>query len=222
MDIIILLICTFLIINKLIKMLGQFNPDSDKERKQKYSSSIIANMFKQKYGNKNDSIKEINIINAQTISAEELKLPEEIKSVLNQIRSQDIDFDFDKFMNGVRKAYIMTIKAISESDFKTLEFLMEGDIYKKIQQDIENSKLNGLINKNSVKDINQINLIGAALYGDRAVLTVEVNSQHIAFTEDSNSNLISGSSEKVVEQTHKIIFCRYLTQSTVWKISKIS
>ena len=154
MDIIILLICTFLIINKLIKMLGQFNPDSDKER--------------------------------------------------------------------VRKAYIMTIKAISESDFKTLEFLMEGDIYKKIQQDIENSKLNGLINKNSVKDINQINLIGAALYGDRAVLTVEVNSQHIAFTEDSNGNLISGSSENIVEQTHKIVFCRYLTQSTVWKISKIS
>jgi predicted lipid-binding transport protein (Tim44 family) len=222
MDIIILLICTFLIINKLIKMLGQFDPESDRERKQRYSSSAISSLFKQKYGNKNDNMQEINIINAQTISAEELKLSEEIKSVLNQIRSQDIDFDFDKFMNGVRKAYIMAIKAIAEADLATLEFLMESDVYIRLQQDIEKSKLSALINKNSVQDIEQMTLVDAALYGDRAVLTVDIHSQQIAYTEDSNGNLISGSPDQSIAKSHKIMFSRYLTQSTVWKISKMS
>ncbi len=221
MDIIILLICTFLIISKLIKMLGQFDPEADKERKQRYNKSVIANLFNQKYGNKNNS-EEINIINAQTTSAEELKLSEGIKATLQQIRSQDSDFDFDKFISGVRKAYIMTIKAINESDFKTLEFLIESELYIKTQQEIENSKLSGLTKKNSVANIEIITLVDAILYGDRAVLTVEIKSQQIFFTEDSNGNLISGSTDKTVEKTQKVTFCRYLTQSSVWKISKMS
>jgi predicted lipid-binding transport protein (Tim44 family) len=202
-------------------MLGQFDPEADKERKQRYNNSVIANLFNQKYGNKNNS-EDINIINAKATSIEELKLSEGIKATLQQIRSQDSDFDFDKFISGVRKAYIMTIKAINESDFKTLEFLIESELYTKIKQEIESSKLSGLIKRDSVANIETITLVDAMLYGDRAVLTVEIKSQQTSFTEDTNGNLISGSVEKTFEKIQKFTFCRYLTQSTVWKISKMS
>ena len=220
MDVIILLICAFIIINRLVKMLGQFDPESDRERQEKYNKSVVAALFKQKYeGNKPQNI---NVINPEIVSTAELQLPETILKVLQQIRKQDPEFDFDRFINGVKKAYIMTTKAVSESDQKTLEYLLDGDMYEKVLENIKQSNLSGLTNHTSISDIESIDVVDAALYGDRAMLTVNIKSQQIFFSEDSKGNLVSGSKEKSVSKTNKVVFSRYLTQENVWKISKMS
>jgi predicted lipid-binding transport protein (Tim44 family) len=220
MDVIILLICAFIIINRLVKMLGQFDPESDRERQEKYNKSVVATLFKQKYeGNKSQNI---NVINPEIVSAAELKLPESILKVLQQIRTQDPEFDFDRFINGAKKAYIMITKAISDSDHKTLEYLLDSDMYEKMIQNIEQSNLTGSTNHTSISEIESIDIVDAALYGDRAMLTINIKSKQISFSEDSKGNLVSGSKEKAVNKIKTVVFSRYLTQENVWKISKMS
>lgn len=203
MDIVILLICTVIIINKLIKMLGQFDPEADNERREKYNKSFVSSFFKQ------NKPEDSNVIDAQTISAEELKLSEEIVSVLNKIRLQDNNFDFDRFINGVRKAYVMTIKAISEKDLQTLEFLMDSEVLSKYKEKFEHHE-NGYATR-TVTSLDSVEMVEAALYGDRAVLTVEIKS-HLQDDGEKNSEL---------EKTSKVSFSRYLTQDASWKISKM-
>lgn len=220
MDIIILLICAFLIINRLVKILGQFDPENDRERREKYNKSVVAALFKQKYGS-NES-QNINVINPEIVSAAELQLPDPVLKVFQQIKMQDPEFDFDRFINGAKKAYIMVVKAISEADKKTLGYLLDSDMYEKVLKDVEQTTMSGFSKHASVQEIESIDVVNAALYGDRAMLTVDIKSQQMSFSEDSKGNLISGSKEKPNSKTSNIVFSRYLTQENVWKISKMS
>jgi predicted lipid-binding transport protein (Tim44 family) len=221
MDVIILLICAFIIINRLVKMLGQFDPEADRERRERYNKSVVAALFKQKYAGNNES-QDINVINPEIVSTAELELPESVLKVLQQIKMQDPEFNFDRFINGVKKAYVMVIKAIAESDQKTLEYLLDSDMYEKALKDIEKSSLSGFTKHSSVSEIDSIKVIDAALYGDRAMLTTDIKSKQISYSEDSKGNLISGSKDKTINKTNKIVFSRYLTQENVWRISKMS
>jgi predicted lipid-binding transport protein (Tim44 family) len=221
MDVIILLICAFIIISRLVKMLGQFDPESDRERRERYNKSVVAALFKQKYAGNNES-QNINVINPEILSTAELQLPEPILKVLQQIRMQDPEFDFDRFLNGAKKAYVMVIKAISESDKKTLGYLLDSDMYEKVLKDIEQSSFSGFIKHNAVSEIESIEVIDAALYGDRAMLTVDIKSKQLSYSEDSKGNLISGSKDKTNNKTSNIVFSRYLTQENIWRISKMS
>jgi predicted lipid-binding transport protein (Tim44 family) len=221
MDVIILLICAFIIISRLVKMLGQFDPESDRERRERYNKSVVAALFKQKYAGNNES-QNIDVINPEILSTAELRLPEPILKVLQQIRMQDPEFDFDRFLNGAKKAYVMVAKAISESDKKTLGYLLDSDMYEKVLKDIEQSSLSGFIKHNAISEIESIEVIDAALYGDRAMLTVDIKSKQLSYSEDSKGNLISGSKDKTNNKTSNIVFSRYLTQENIWRISKMS
>ncbi len=202
-------------------MLGQFDPESDGERRERYNKSVVAALFKQKYAGNNES-QNINVINPEILSTAELQLPEPILKVLQQIRMQDPEFDFDRFLNGAKKAYVMVIKAISESDKKTLGYLLDSDMYEKVLKDIEQSSFSGFIKHNAVSEIESIEVIDAALYGDRAMLTVDIKSKQLSYSEDSKGNLISGSKDKTNNKTSNIVFSRYLTQENIWRISKMS
>jgi predicted lipid-binding transport protein (Tim44 family) len=202
-------------------MLGQFDPESDRERRERYNKSVVAALFKQKYAGNNES-QNINVINPEILSTAELQLPEPILKVLQQIRMQDPEFDFDRFLNGAKKAYVMVIKAISESDKKTLGYLLDSDMYEKVLKDIEQSSFSGFIKHNAVSEIESIEVIDAALYGDRAMLTVDIKSKQLSYSEDSKGNLISGSKDKTNNKTSNIVFSRYLTQENIWRISKMS
>lgn len=208
MDIIILLLCTFFIINRLIKILGQY--DTDQARKEK--NSIIMDLFKQRY-NIEPSEK---IINPEVLSAAELKLPDNIRSVFEEIRKQDNQFDFDRFINGIKKAYTMYIKAKSDCDQDTLRNLVDVEVLNSIKMQND-----GFKKIDSVSEVNQVTVKDAVLFGDRAMITVEIQSKEIHYIEDNNKNLISGSKDNPTQKIINITFCRYLTQEKIWKIIRV-
>ena len=154
MDIIILLLCTFLIINRLMKMLGQYDAEQDKSRQGK--NTVIIDLFKQKYYVNNNE----KTINAQVTSVQELKLSETIRSTLNDIRSQDNEFDFDRFINGVRKAYGMCFQAIQENNLDVLKNLVDAELLETIKRN--NKKAD---NPMSILNIDNIEVVDAALFG---------------------------------------------------------
>lgn len=211
MDIIILLVCTFLIVNRLFKILGQYDADQSSAR-QSRNNSVILNLLKQKYD------VEPKTINAHTISLAELQLAPEIISVLDSIRQQDSEFDFDRFMTGAKKAYSMYMQALNNRDLNTLKHLLESDLYQKIKLDIEQKS--DVIKNVTINKIESIDLIKAAVYGDRAILTAQITYEASSLIQDSNGNLISAF-QQPLQKKNKIEFSRYITQEKVWYISKV-
>lgn len=206
MDIIILLLCTFLIINRLMKMLGQYDPEQDRRRRER--STVIMDLMKQKY----DPQPNEKIIHPEVISASEMGLSSNIRSVINQIKTQDQEFDIDHFINRAQKAYVLYINAISENDIETLKHLVDQDLLAKLS--IQSSM------KTRVNTVKQATLSNAALFGDRAMLTVDFIYDVISFSEDSNGNVISGSKDKLEHREAQVTFCQYLMQERGWKIIK--
>lgn len=204
MDIVILLLCTFLIINRLMKMLGQYDQDEDRRR----NNTVIMDLMRKKYNLKVNE----KVINPQVISATELALPEETRKVINDIKNQDMDFDIDSFINKAQKAYVMYLNAVASSDSDTIKNLVDKDLYEKIS--IKNNK------KITIDNVDQATLIGAALFGDRAILTIGFSYKAFIFTEDENGNIMSGSKEKPQSRKSQVTFCRYLSQEKSWKITK--
>lgn len=140
-------------------MLGTFDVNEYKTRQER-NNSVIINLLKKKY-NVSDEAREID---AKVMSADEAKLPEHISNVLKEIKNQDTQFDFDKFMSSVRKAYIMYMKAIQDNDLETLKNLLDSDLLTQ-----KNSLTNILIEK-----IDSIEMTHAVVYGDRAEITVKI------------------------------------------------
>ena len=205
MDIIILLVCTFLIISRLMKMLGQYDPEQDRNRR--YKTTVIMDLMKEKY---NTSEK---IIHPEVISPAELALPEHVRQVVSAIKKQDSEFDLEQFISRGQKAYGMYVNAISEKDISTLKNLVDQDLMAKIS--MENNQI-----KTKIESIKNAVLSEAALFGDRAMLTVDFSCSIISFSEDGNGNIISGSKNKTQEKKSQVTFCRYLTQEKAWKIIK--
>ncbi len=207
MDIIILLICTFLIINRLMKMLGQYDPEQERRRNEK--TTVIMDLMKKKYDPKTNE----RVIHPEVISAAELALPEDVRKTITNIKRQDIEFDLEQFINCGQKAYIMYVNALGSKDLETIKNLVEKEFFDKIA--IENSRV-----KTQVKEVKSSTLTGAALYGDRAMLTITFSYSITSFSEDENGNVISGSKDKKQTKTSHITFSRYLTQEKAWRITK--
>jgi predicted lipid-binding transport protein (Tim44 family) len=207
MDIIILLLCTFLIINRLMKMLGQYDPEEDKRRNER--NTIIMDLMRKKYDlNANEKV-----INPQVISATELTLPEDLRKIIYDIKSQDINFDIDDFINKAKKAYVMYLNAIATSDNDTIKNLTDEDFFNKIS--IRSNAV-----KTKIDTIKDATLINGSLFGDRAMLTMSFTYSGFIFTEDDNGNVISGSKEKSQSRRSQVTFSRYLSQEKSWKITK--
>ena len=207
MDIIILLLCTFLIVNRLMKILGQYDPEQDKKRYEK--NTVIIDLMKQKY---NNTVNE-KIIHPEVISPTEIALPDHIRTIINDIKIQDKDFDIDQFIRRAEKAYAISVNAMSDNDIETLNNLLDKDLIAKLA--IQSSM------KTKVNSITEATLSDAALFGDRAILTVHFKYNVISFSEDNNGNIISGSKDKIQNRESLVSFCQYLAQEKVWKITKI-
>jgi predicted lipid-binding transport protein (Tim44 family) len=187
-------------------MLGQYDPEQDRRRREK--TTVIMDLMKQKY----DPRPNEKVIHPEIISASEIGLPDNIRVVITQIKAQDQEFDMDQFISRAQKAYIMYVNAISENDLETLKNLVDQDLLTKLpMQSSMKTKVNSI--QNAV-------LSNAVLFGDRAMLTVDFTYDIIAFSEDSNGNILSGSRDKVQNRKSQVTFSQYLMQEKGWKIIK--
>ena len=163
-DIVILVFCTFFIINRLMQILGSY----DSTDKQKTRDSFINNFMKQRYANTDTQ----QIVDVEVIPASELALSLDQRMVLKQIRKIDSTFDLDNFLLGVKKAYSIIVNAINSNDRKTLENLVESDIINSFME--ENRKIS--IEAKNVRFEN------AMIYGDRAIIRTKIDLNYWTFT----------------------------------------
>ena len=146
MDIVILLLCAFFIINRLMKILGQYDPEADRARKDKGIFSFVPP----------DLMKEVN--KPKVFSESELQLSDDFLKIITDIKEQDPDFFLDRFLSGANKAFLLLHKALLAQDKAELDFLLDNDLIKPKGREILKT--------------NQAVLEDIALYGDRAVITL--------------------------------------------------
>ena len=190
-----------------MKMLGQYDPEQERRRQER--TTVIMDLMKKKYDPRTNE----KIIHPEVISAAELELSEDIRKTITNIKKEDLDFDIETFVNRAEKAYVMYVNALGSKDTTTIKNLVDQELFDKIV--MENSKY-----QTQVTEVKNSTLTAAALYGDRAMLTITFNYNVISFSQDENGNVISGSKDKPQSQTSHITFSRYLTQEKAWRITK--
>jgi hypothetical protein len=146
MDIVILLLCAFFIINRLMKILGQYDPETERQRKDKsFFNFVPPEMMKE-------------VIKPKVFSEAELTLPENLLKILTEIKAQDPDFLLDSFLSGAKKAFLLLHKALLAENKDELDFLLDNDVKRPKGEKIVK------LDKVEIEDL--------VLYGDRAVITL--------------------------------------------------
>jgi hypothetical protein len=116
MDIVILLLCAFFIINRLMKILGQYDPEADRGRKEKnFFNFTPPNIMKEAK-------------RSQVFSDTELALSEKLIKSLTEIKEQDPDFILDSFLSGSKKAFALLHKALLKEEKAEIDFLLDNDL----------------------------------------------------------------------------------------------
>ncbi len=129
-----------------MKILGQYDPEADKARKDKRFFTFVPP----------DLMKEVN--KPKVFSETELQLSDDLLKSITDIKEQDPDFLLDRFLSGANKAFSLLHKALLAHNKAEIDFLLDNDLVKPAGKKIMK------INKADLQDI--------ALYGDRAVITI--------------------------------------------------
>ncbi|MEM8627590.1 MAG: Tim44/TimA family putative adaptor protein, partial [Pseudomonadota bacterium] len=101
----------------------------------------------------------------------------EIKDGLLAIASSDPDFDPKGFLEGAKTAYEMIVNAFAEGNKKTLQSLLNEEVYEGFEAEIDGRKERNEIVDTNFIGINRADIIGAAAKSDEAHVTVKFRSQ---------------------------------------------
>ncbi|MEL6746653.1 MAG: Tim44/TimA family putative adaptor protein, partial [Pseudomonadota bacterium] len=108
----------------------------------------------------------------------------EIKDGLLAIASSDPDFDPKGFLEGAKTAYEMIVNAFAEGNKKTLQSLLNEEVYEGFEAEIDGRKERNEIVDTNFIGINRADIIGAAAKSDEAHVTVKFRSQLINVIRD--------------------------------------
>ena len=128
-----------------MKILGQYDPEAERERKDKSFFKFTAS---------ENIMKEVK--KPSVFSETELSLPEPQLKILLDIKAQDPDFLLDRFISGATKAFTLLHKALLEENKDEIDFLLDNEVSRPQGQKIAN--------------LEKVELEELMLYGDRALI----------------------------------------------------
>jgi len=143
----------------------------------------------------------------------------EIKDGLLAIASSDPDFDPKGFLEGAKTAYEMIVNAFAEGNKKTLQSLLNEEVYEGFEAEIDGRKERNEIVDTNFIGINRADIIGAAAKSDEAHVTVKFRSQLINVIRDTSGGIIEGDPKQVRDVTDIWTFAREMSANDPnWKL----
>lgn len=122
-----------------------------------------------------------------------------INDGLRAIYAADPSFDPARFVDGVKIAYEMIVMSFADGDRKVLKNLLSKDVYEGFVSAIEEREQRGESVRSSFVGIEKAEIAAAEMKGSEAHVTLNIVSQMISATLDSQGALIDGDLENVVE-----------------------
>ncbi len=120
---------------------------------------------------------------------------------LTEIALADRSFEPASFIDGARQAYEMIVTAFAQGDRTTLKPLLSRDVYGSFESVIEQRAASNQQVDTSFVGISKSDIVGAALSGRLARVTVKFVSELISCTRNAEGNVIDGDPTRVREVT---------------------
>ena len=138
---------------------------------------------------------------------------------LTDIARDDGDFDPKNFLVGARQAYELIVTSFSEGSRKTLQPLLNKDVYEGFEGAIQQREDKGEIVDSSFVGIDKADLIEAELKNKTARITIKFVSQLITAIRNRNGEVIDGDPKAIHEVTDIWTFAREITSKDPnWKL----
>ena len=220
-DILILAMIAVFILNRLRNVLG---------KKTGNETDIV-----EKYNYKKNRLKETRpdkIVNSQSSKEKSDNLiflheNSKLNSVLNEIMKADKSFELQQFMRNAKNAFEFIINAYSNEKLKTLESLLEKNIYEAYKKEI-----NSRIERKEDLDITIVGLEDPVLVDvklkksgrDRiATMKLEYKSEQIHTIKNDKDKIVDGDANQILEIKENWTFVRKLnSKNPNWSLLEIS
>lgn len=131
--------------------------------------------------------------NADALPATPLSTP----AALAAIRQMDRSFDADEFLQGAKAAFGMIVDAFAKGDKDGLRPLLAPDVYQRFAGAIDDRSRRGESLSTELVAIRTAELVGAAVSGSRARVTVRFESDQINVTLDAQGQATDGSAAEI-------------------------
>lgn len=132
----------------------------------------------------------------------------DVRRGLDEIRGADPKFDPVDFVGGARVAFDMIVGAFAQGDAKALRPLLSDQVFANFSGAIEDRSRNREKHETTLVGILSADIVGAALKGDEAQVTVKFVSQQINVTKDQEGRIIDGDPSEVANITDVWTFAR--------------
>ena len=189
----------------------------------------------EKYNYKKNRLKETRpdkIVNSQSSKEKSDNLiflheNSKLNSVLNEIMKADKSFELQQFMRNAKNAFEFIINAYSNEKLKTLESLLEKNIYEAYKKEI-----NSRIERKEDLDITIVGLEDPVLVDvklkksgrDRiATMKLEYKSEQIHTIKNDKDKIVDGDANQILEIKENWTFVRKLnSKNPNWSLLEIS
>ena len=207
LDIIILLVVVVLVFSKLKSLLGT-RPDNFEQRK--ISDENAAKIFDMivKEAEKNAAAE------ARNMEKEEVQVPEEELSEIDEVLGKIPGFNREKFLTGAERAFEIIISAFSKGDVETLEMLVSKSLLKKFQEIIEKRKAEGITSETDFIGFDDVEITNAKISkSEVAKITVRFVSEQVNILKNKDGEVIEGDENFIQNITDSWTFERALTST---------
>jgi predicted lipid-binding transport protein (Tim44 family) len=115
-----------------------------------------------------------------------------LKDGLTRIRLADPSFDLDAFLQGAKAAFAMIVEAFARGDKATLEPLLAPPVFASFAAAIDERQRRGRTLETELVALRGAEIVGAALDGRSARVTVRFTSEQINCTRDASGAVVEG------------------------------
>ena len=199
MDLIILAAIALFVVLRLKNQLGKFSDEDQQMITKKLEQQKLQALKQFKIKEKEDFLKankreSSEKINSQYIKNLNSKDEENLRTILQQL-----NLDCDKFIDGAKSAFEMTLVAFAKGDKRTLKALLSEKIYEGFESAIMNRKNDKQKLNTEIISIDDVQITSSNLDNDKAFISVAINSKQINFITDEKNKVIKGSKEQINE-----------------------
>lgn len=138
---------------------------------------------------------------------------------LRAIAAAESGFDLTQFLGGARSAYKMILEAFWAGDEAQLEWLVGDDVRHAFGEAIAERTTAGHVLENRLVSIERALIVGAALNGREARISVRFDADISAVTRDADGRVVAGSLTDAVQVREIWTFARTMRSGDAnWKL----